>query len=81
MTPFGTTSTSSSTSLRIDHGVGEAGLTTMQLPAASAGASFHAAMSSGKLHGMIWRDDAERLVEVVGDGVLVELRDVALRAA
>ena len=30
-----------------------AGFNTMVLPAASAGASFHAAMSSGKFHGMI----------------------------
>ena len=42
-----------SASLRIDHGVGLAGLTTVQLPAASAGAIFHAAISSGKLNGMI----------------------------
>ncbi|MOA61832.1 hypothetical protein D3C78_1870690 [compost metagenome] len=38
----------------IDSGVCSAGLSTMQLPAASAGASFHAAISSGKFHGMIW---------------------------
>ena len=42
-----------SISLRIDHGVGEAGLITEQLPAASAGASFHAAISIGKLNGII----------------------------
>ena len=53
-TPGGTTSAMTSASLRIDHGVGEAGLTTVQLPAASAGAIFHAAISSGKLNGMIW---------------------------
>ena len=44
----------SSASFRIDHGVGDAGLSTVQLPAASAGAIFQAAMSSGKLKGMIW---------------------------
>jgi hypothetical protein len=44
-------------------------LSTTQLPAASAGASFHAAISSGKFHGMICADHAERFVEVVGDGV------------
>src|ERR1039457_1204006 len=38
----------------IDQGVGEAGLMTQALPAASAGASFHAAISNGKLNGMIW---------------------------
>jgi hypothetical protein len=32
----------------------EAGLITVQLPPASAWASFHAAISSGKLNGMIW---------------------------
>jgi hypothetical protein len=31
-----------------------AGLMTTQLPIASAGASFHASMSSGKFHGMTW---------------------------
>ena len=35
-------------------GVSEAGLITTQLPAASAGAIFQAAISSGKFHGMIW---------------------------
>ena len=54
MTPGGTTSPMTSISFRIDHGVGLAGLITEQLPAASAGASFHAAISSGKLNGMIW---------------------------
>ena len=47
-------SPTTSASLRIDHGVGLAGLSTVQLPAASAGAIFHAAISSGKLNGMIW---------------------------
>ena len=53
ITPGGTTSSITSASFRIDHGVGEAGLRTAQFPAASAGASFQAAMSSGKLNGMI----------------------------
>jgi hypothetical protein len=35
-------------------GVVSAGFKTTVLPHASAGASFHAAMSSGKFHGMIW---------------------------
>ena len=39
---------------RIDAGVCSAGLSTTQLPAASAGASFHVAMRIGKFHGMIW---------------------------
>ena len=42
-----------SMSFRTDQGVGEAGLSTAQLPAASAGASFHADMSRGKLNGTI----------------------------
>ena len=50
----GRTSPMTSIIFRIDHGVGLAGLITVQLPAASAGASFHAAISSGKLNGMIW---------------------------
>ena len=40
--------------LRIDHGVGLAGLSAVQLPAASAGAIFHAPISNGKSNGMIW---------------------------
>lgn len=35
-------------------GVVSAGFSTMALPAASAGASFQAAMSRGKFQGMIW---------------------------
>ena len=51
--PGGTPAPISSISFRSDHGVGLAGLITVQFPAASAGASFHAAISSGKLNGMI----------------------------
>ena len=54
MTPAGTMGSMSSISLRIDHGVGLAGLTTVTLPAAIAGAIFQAAIRSGKLNGMIW---------------------------
>ena len=35
-------------------GVVSAGFSTTVLPVASAGASFQAAISSGKFHGMIW---------------------------
>ena len=35
-------------------GVVSAGLSTHVLPVASAGASFHAAISSGKFHGITW---------------------------
>ena len=37
----------------MDTGVDSAGLSTTQLPAPSAGASFHAAIRMGKFHGMI----------------------------
>ena len=39
--------------MQIDAGVCSAGLRTTQLPAASAGASFHIAIRIGKFHGMI----------------------------
>ena len=35
-------------------GVVSAGFSTAVFPHASAGASFHAAISSGKFHGTIW---------------------------
>ena len=35
-------------------GVDSAGLSTTQLPAPRAGASFQAAIRIGKFHGMIW---------------------------
>ncbi len=44
----------SSISTRIEAGVCSAGLSTTQLPAASAGASFHVAIRMGKFQGMIW---------------------------
>ncbi|MCY1540680.1 hypothetical protein D9M68_763330 [compost metagenome] len=53
-TPGGSRSPMTSISTRIDTGVCSAGLSTTQLPAASAGASFHTAMRIGKFHGMIW---------------------------
>ena len=43
-----------STSTMIAAGVCSAGFSTMALPAASAGASFHAAIRIEKFHGMIW---------------------------
>src|ERR1700735_5678943 len=49
----GRTSSMVSINFRMDHGVGEAGLITEQLPAASAGASFHAAIRIGKLNGVL----------------------------
>ena len=50
-----------STSVHGDAGTSSAGLNTTQLPKASAGAIFHAGIASGKFHGVIARDDAERL--------------------
>lgn len=35
-------------------GVNSAGLSTTVFPAASAGATFHASISSGKFHGITW---------------------------
>jgi hypothetical protein len=45
ITPGGTTSAITSANFRIDHGVGDAGFSTVQLPAANAGAIFQAALS------------------------------------
>lgn len=50
-TPGGSRSPISSISTQMPSGVCSAGLSTTQLPAASAGASFHAAISSGKFQG------------------------------
>ncbi len=52
-TPGGSRSPMTSSSTQMPSGVCSAGLSTTQLPAASAGASFQAAISSGKFHGMI----------------------------
>ncbi|MQM40318.1 hypothetical protein KBTX_04367 [wastewater metagenome] len=52
--PAGSRSAISSMSTRMLAGVCSAGLRTTQLPAASAGASFQMAISSGKFQGMIW---------------------------
>ena len=53
-TPAGSRSAISSMNTMIEAGVCSAGLITTALPAASAGASFHTPISSGKFHGMIW---------------------------
>ena len=61
-------------------GVNSAGFSTTVLPAASAGAIFHASISSGKFHGMIWPQTPTGFVprKLVGDqrgpaGVVVEM--------
>ena len=48
-------------------GVSSAGLSTTVLPAASAGAPFHATMIIGKFHGMIGAHHPERLAQRVGE--------------
>src|ERR1700737_5503306 len=53
-TPGGRTSAVRPARIRSVKGVLDAGLMTVQLPAASAGAIFHAAISNGKFHGIIW---------------------------
>ena len=53
-TPGGSRSPISSASTMIAAGVCSAGFSTTQLPAAKAGASFQAAISTEKFHGMIW---------------------------
>ena len=64
-------------------GVVSAGLSTTVLPVASAGAIFHASISSGKFHGMTWPATPSgrgfgaeaRVVELVGPaGVVEEVR-------
>src|SRR6266508_4933551 len=71
-TPSGTpASWMSLASNSADSGVCSAGFSTIQLPVARAGASFQAAMSSGKFHGMIWPTTprlAQRVGVVLGAG-------------
>ena len=43
-----------SINLKADNGVCSAGFSTIVHPAAKAGAIFHAAINSGKFHGIIW---------------------------
>ena len=71
----------SSITTRMPSGVCSAGFRTTQLPAASAGASFQVAISIGKFHGNDLADDAERLVEMIGDGVVVDLGNAAFLGA
>ena len=52
-TPAGSKSPITSISTKIEAGVCSAGFSITQLPAAKAGASFHAAISIGKFHGII----------------------------
>ena len=52
-TPGGRRSPIISINTMIETGVCSAGLSTIQLPAANAGASFHTAIRIGKFHGII----------------------------
>ena len=53
-TPSGSPASSASSPRRnVDSGASSAGLRTTVLPAASAGPSFHAAIGSGKFHGVM----------------------------
>ena len=81
ITPVGSTSSSSSISLRIDHGVGLAGFSTTVLPAARAGRQLPRRHQEREVERDDLPDHSEWLVEVVGDRVLVDLRDRALLAA
>ena len=53
-TPGGNRSPMTFISSSMETGVCSAGFITIAFPAASAGASFQTAISSGKFHGMIW---------------------------
>ena len=53
-TPAGNRSPMTFISSSMETGVCSAGFRTIAFPAASAGASFQTAISSGKFHGMIW---------------------------
>ena len=63
-TPAGMPASSASSPRRIAvSGVYDAGFRIAVLPAASAGATFQAAISSGKFHGTISPDHADRLAQ------------------
>ena len=59
----------------IEAGVCSAGLRTTQLPAASAGASFQHGHQDREVPRNDLADDAERLMEVIGDRVVVDLAE------
>ena len=80
-TPGGSRSPISSAHSMIEAGVCSAGFSTTQLPAASAGASFQHGHQEREVPGNDLADDAERLVEVIGDGVVVDLGDAAFLGA
>ena len=65
----------------IDIGVCSAGFSTTQLPAASAGASFQHRHQDREVPRDDLADHAQRLVIVVGDGVVIDLRQRAFLRA
>ena len=79
-TPAGTMPSMISANLRIDHGVGLAGLRTDDVAAGEGRGELPGRHQDREVERHDLTDDAERLAEVVGDGVLVELGDRALFA-
>ncbi len=75
ITPGGTMSSTSSISLRIDQGVGLAGLITAQLPGRERRRDLPRRHQQREVERDDLPDNAERLMEVVRDRVLVDLRD------
>ena len=80
-TPGGSRSPISSAQTMIEAGVCSAGFSTTQLPAASAGASFQHRHQQREVPRDDLADDAQRLVEVIGDRVVVDLGDAAFLGA
>ena len=72
-TPGGSRSPISSISTMIEAGVCSAGLSTTQLPAASAGRELPGRHQDREVPRDDLADHAERLVEMIGDGVVVDL--------
>ncbi len=71
----------SSASTRMLSGVCSAGFRTTQLPAASAGASFQIGHQQREVPGNDLADDAQRLMEMIGDSVMVDFGDAAFLSA
>ena len=81
ITPGGTMSSMSSISLRIDHGVGLAGLINRAVAGRKCRSDLPGRHQQREVERDDLADDTEWLVEVVGDRVLVDLRDRSLLAA
>ena len=79
-TPGGTMSSITSQSFRIDHGVGLAGLTHRAVAGGQRRGDLPGRHQQREVERDDLADDAERLAEVVGVGLLVDLGDPALLA-